>query len=131
MLSNALLLAQAENAPEGPGIVPMLFIAVIAIAIIAGFWKMFEKAGKPGWASIIPIYNLIVILEIVGRPIWWIILYIIPCAGIIVSIVVCIDLAKSFGKGTGYGLGIVFLGFIFIPLLGFGDAKYIGPVAKS
>lgn len=132
MLSNALLFAQADNAGGGAGVYVFvaIYLAIIALIII-GLWKMFEKAGKPGWAALVPIYNIVVMLEIVGRPIWWIILLFIPCVGIIVSVVMCIDLAKSFGKGTGYGLGIVFLGFIFIPMLGFGDAKYIGPVAKA
>jgi len=86
----------------------------------------FTKAGKPGWASIIPIYNAIVLLEIAGKPIWWIVLLFIPLVNFIVIIIVVIDLAKNFGKGTGFGLGLAFLPFIFYPILGFGDAKYRG-----
>lgn len=133
MLSNALLFAQVDDAQGGGaiGIVVNLIVIALAILVIIGNWKLYEKAGKPGWASIIPIYNVVVLLEIVGRPIWWIILMLIPCVSLIVAIVVVIDLAKSFGKDTLYGLGLVFLPFIFFPMLGFSDARYIGPAAKA
>ena len=113
------------------GFIFFLIWLAIVVAVIAGGWKMFEKAGKPGWAFIVPIYNAIVLLEITGRPIWWIILLIIPIVGFVVGIIVCIDLAKSFGQDALFGIGIVFLGFIFIPILGFGDAKYVGPAAAA
>lgn len=133
MLSNALLFAQVDDAQGGGaiGIVVNLIVIALAILVIIGNWKLYEKAGKPGWASIIPIYNVVVLLEIVGRPIWWIILMLIPCVSLIVAIVVVIDLAKSFGKDTLYGLGLVFIPFIFFPMLGFSDARYIGPAAKA
>jgi hypothetical protein len=97
---------------------------LIAVIIIASMWKIFTKAGEPGWAAIIPIYNTIVLLKIVGRPIWWIILFLIPFVNFIVLILVCIDLARKFGKSTLYGLGLAILGIIFFPLLAFGDAQY-------
>ncbi|MCC6123524.1 MAG: signal peptidase I [Pirellulales bacterium] len=97
---------------------------LVMVLVIAGFWKTFTKAGKPGWGAIIPIYNVILLLEIAGRPIWWIILLFIPIVNLVVSIIVAIDVAKNFGKGTGFGLGLAFLGFIFYPILGFGDARY-------
>jgi len=106
----------------------LIWLAVV-IVVIAGGWKMFVKAGKPGWGIIIPIYNLVLWLEIIGRPIWWIVLFFIPIVNFIVMIILCIDLAKSFGKGAGFGIGIFLLGFIFIPILGFGDAQYQGPSA--
>lgn len=131
---NASLLAQqndgaAAGAAVG-GIVVTIIYLVLIVAIVAGVWKTFEKAGKPGWGAIVPIYNVILMLEIAGRPIWWIILLFIPCVSIIVAIIIAIDIAKNFGKGVGFGLGLAFLGFIFYPILGFGDAKY-QPVAKS
>jgi hypothetical protein len=118
---------------EGNGIGTLGWIIYLAliVLVVAGFWKMFEKAGKPGWAAIVPIYNMIVMLEIAGRPIWWIILLIIPIVSIVVVIIVMIDIAKSFGKGAGFAIGLVFLPFIFGPLLGFGDATYKGPAAAS
>lgn len=103
----------------------ILYIAVVVL-IIAGGWKMFEKAGKPGWAFIVPIYNIIVLLEITGKPLWWIILMIIPVVNIVVIIMVYHALSKSFGKDVGFTIGLLLLSFIFIPILGFGDAKYTG-----
>jgi hypothetical protein len=90
-------------------------------------WKTFEKAGKPGWASIIPIYNGIVMLQIAGRPVWWFFLYLIPLVNIIIAFIVMIDFAESFGKGVGFALGLIFLPIIFFPILAWGDAQYQGP----
>lgn len=109
------------------GLIGGLIYLAIFVLIIAGFWKTFVKAGKPGWAAIIPIYNIIVLLEIAGRPIWWIILFFIPIVSLVMVIIVGIDVAKAFGKGTGFGVGLGLLGFIFYPILGFGDATYRGP----
>ncbi len=119
-----------NDAGGGIGSTLVLLIELaIFVAIIVGMWKMYTKAGKPGWAAIIPIYNVIVLLEICGRPIWWILLFLIPCVNFVIAIIVWIDVAKSFGKGVGFGLGLAFLGFIFVPILGFGSDKYIGPAA--
>lgn len=101
---------------------------IILVLYIASMWVVFTKAGKPGWAAIIPIYNIIVLLEIVGKPIWWIILVII--LPFIFGIWMLNLLSKSFGKGVGFTLGLIFLGFIFFPILAFGDAKYNGPAGK-
>jgi hypothetical protein len=126
------LLAQTDYpiTPEGGGAVGaiggIIWLAVVILAL-AGLWKVFVKAGKPGWAAIIPIYNLVVLLQIVGKPLWWIILMFIPLVNLIILILVMIALAKSFGKGAGYGIGLALLGFIFIPMLGFDDSKYLGP----
>ncbi|MCA9100891.1 MAG: signal peptidase I, partial [Planctomycetales bacterium] len=84
----------------------------------------FTKAGKPGWGALIPIYNVILLLQIAGRPIWWILLFLIPIVNLVIAVIVAIDIAKHFDKGTGFGLGLAFLGFIFYPILGFGDARY-------
>jgi len=110
-------------------IIVLLFLAIelaIVVAIIAGVWKTFVKAGKPGWAAIIPIYNLIVILQIAGKPLWWIILFLIPLVNLIMAILVGIAVAEKFGKGAGFGVGLALLGFIFYPILGFGSAQYQG-----
>jgi len=101
-----------------------LVVCAIAILEIAAMWKIYEKAGKPGWAAIIPIYNIWVLLEISGKPGWWIILMLIPIVNIIVAIVVIFGLAKNFGKGGLFALGLLLLGAIFYPILGFGDAEY-------
>lgn len=108
----------------GFGIVGIVISLAIAVFFIAVGWKIFAKAGKPGWAVIIPIYNIIVMLEIVNRPIWWIILFLIPVVNVVVGIIVTLDLAKSFSKGTGFAIGMILLGFIFYPILAFSDARY-------
>jgi hypothetical protein len=110
----------------GNAIIWIIYIAVI-IGVIAGVWKAFEKAGQPGWAAIVPIYNAIVMLKIAGKPVWWIVLMLIPFVNFIIAIIVLIDIARSYGKGTGFGIGLLFLGFVFWPILGFGDATYVGP----
>jgi hypothetical protein len=125
------LLAQNDAAPAVVGMLFMLVYLAIIIAFLAGMWKMFEKAGKPGWAAIIPIYNLVVLVEITGRPIWWAVLLLIPCVQLIFFLIVSIDLAKSFGKSELFGIGIWLLGFIFIPILGFGSDRYVGPTAAG
>ena len=127
-----LPLAQLESESTGSGIAGVIGVLLylgIIVLIIAGLWKIFAKAGKPGWASIIPFYNFIVLLEIVGKPTWWIILAFVPIVNIVIVIMVYIDLAKSFGKGVGFGLGLTFLSPIFICILGFGSAQYKGPVS--
>ncbi len=105
--------------------------AVVVIIMIAAEWKVFTKAGKPGWAILIPIYNVIVLLQIVGRPIWWILLLLIPLVNIVIGIIVLSDLSKSFGHGVGFTLGLIFLGPIFILILGFDKSKYVGPAAAQ
>lgn len=112
---------------ENVGLIAGLFYAAIIVLLIASMWKTFEKAGKPGWACLIPIYNTIVLLEIVGKPWWWLLLMLIPGVGAIFAIWAINLLSKSFGKGVGFTLGLIFLSFIFYPILGFGDAKYNGP----
>jgi hypothetical protein len=101
-----------------------LIYLLVVVLWIAGMWTTFAKAGEPGWAAIIPIYNIIVLLKIAGRPIWWIVLLLIPIVDLIVAIVVGIDVARGFSRGAGFGVGLAFLGFIFYPILGFGDAQY-------
>lgn len=111
-------------------VVVIIYLAIIVL-MIAGMWKIFVKAGKPGWAAIVPIYNIIVLLEVVGKPTWWIILYLIPIVNYVVIIWVFNLLSKSFGKDVGFTLGIIFLMPIFIPILGLGSAEYQGPAAKE
>lgn len=114
-----------SGSPIG-GLISLAFIVVCIVAL----WKVFTKAGHPGWAAIVPIYNAYILLKIAGRPGWWLILLIIPLVNIIIGILVSIDVAKNFGKGAGFGLGLAFLGFIFYPILAFGDATYTGPAAS-
>jgi hypothetical protein len=109
----------------------MLFWLALVVVVIAAVWKVFTKAGQPGWAAIVPIYNLIVLMKIVGRPTWWVVLFFIPLVNFVVAILLCIDLAKSFGQGTGFGIGLLLLAPIFYLILGFGGARYVGPAAAQ
>ena len=104
---------------------------VIAVIVIVALWKVFTKAGQPGWAAIIPILNMYFLCKIAGRPGWWVLLMLIPLVNFIILIIVSIDVAKNFGKGAGFGLGLCFLGFIFYPILAFGDATYQGPASPA
>jgi len=129
----ALAAVQDEGPGSGPGLVGgllgggfVLFMGAFTLLMIASVWKVFVKAGKPGWASLIPIYNIVVLLEIVGRPIWWIVLLLIPFVNFIAGIMVTIALAEKFSKGAGFGVGLVILPFVFFPMLAFGDARYRG-----
>jgi len=108
------------------GLSPTFWIVwcVVVIIEIAAMWKVFEKAGKPGWATLIPIYNGIVLIQIAGKPAWWFLLYLIPVVNIVIAVIVMHNLAKNFGKGVGFTLGLIFLGFIFFPILAWGDAQY-------
>jgi hypothetical protein len=134
---NLLFFAQLPDAarpqPEvdlGP--IPMIILAVelvLLVLIVVGFWKIFEKAGQPGWAALIPFYNVYILLKVVNRPGWWILLFLIPIVNLVIAIIVYYELAKSFGHGAGYFLGLFFLPFIFIPLLGFDDSRY-RPLAR-
>jgi hypothetical protein len=118
------------------GISVVIYAAVIVFEI-AALWKVFVKAAQPGWAAIIPIYNLYILLKVIGRPPWWLLLFlagiIVPFLGwillIVIGIIIAIDLAKSFAKSSGFAVGLFFLNFIFVPILGFGDSRYVGPAA--
>jgi hypothetical protein len=108
----------------GMGIGMTILWLAIVLLMVASMWKLFVKAGKPGWAAIVPIYNLVVLLEIAGKPLWWFILFLIPVVNFIVLIILAIAVARKFGKGTGFALGMVFLSPIFYPILAFGDSTY-------
>ena len=106
----------------------ILYLGFI-VFLIAGYWKTFEKAHEPGWACLIPIYNVYIIAKIGGVKNWGLIF--IPIFNFYFIFVLMIALAKAFGKDAGFGVGLVFLGFVFFPILGFGDATYIGPNGVS
>lgn len=104
-----------------------VFFLIWVVPSVIGLWKVFTKAGRPGWGAVVPIYNNWQIIEIVGRPGWWLALLFIPYASIVFMFILMIDLAKSFGKSTGFGVGMILLAPVFLPMLGFGDATYLGP----
>ncbi len=116
---------------EGPGPVFWIVCAVLVVFEIASLWKVFEKAGQPGWACIIPIYNIVVLCQIAGKPAWWVLLYLIPLVNIVISIMVKHNISKNFGHDVGFTLGLVFLAFIFYPILAWGESEYLGPNAGT
>lgn len=121
--SNADMSAFALLAGLGVGAM-IVYFGILALTLIS-MWKIFEKAGKPGWAAIVPIYNLVVLLEIVNKPIWWIVLFLIPVVNFVIMIIVIHQLSLSFGKEIGFTIGLILLTVIFIPILAFSDAKYV------
>lgn len=112
-----------ENNSFFATVVCLFYLAIVVLMVVA-MWKIYVKAGQPGWAAIIPIYNIVVLMRIVGKPGWWTILYFIPLVNIVIAIIVTHRLSLSFGKEIGYTLGLLLIGIVFYPLLAFGDATY-------
>ena len=110
---------------------PLTLGLALVFMTLASFWRIFNKAGEPGWKCLVPIYGAVVFHRIIGRPTWWIVLLCIPFVNIIPSIMECFDLARVFGKGAGFGLGILLLGPLFFMVLAFGSAEYVGPLKKN
>lgn len=121
------MLAEAGGG-GGSGFLALIYI-VLLVAVVMGVYAIFEKADQPGWAAIIPIYNYYIMTKVVGRPGWWVILGLIPIVNLVVAVIIYNDLSASFGKGPGYVFGLILLPFVFLPMLGFGDARYQGPAA--
>jgi hypothetical protein len=123
--------------PQSAGIFALVFGAlliptlIIWFVIVIGTWKIYAKAGKPGWAAIIPIYNIIVMLEIVGKPMWWLLLLLVPCVNIIFAVWMVNLLSKSYGQSEGFTVGLILLPFVFYPILGFGNYPYLGPAGAG
>ena len=119
----------AGIAAVGLGFYAVYMIVMLAICVltIVALWKVFVKAGKPGWASLIPFYNTYCLYDIAWGNGWLILLTFVPCVGAIFGIIMLFKLAKAFGQGTGFGFGLLFLNTIFILILGFGSSEYVGP----
>jgi len=113
----------------GGGVFGMIIGLAFAILMIVATWKVFVKAGRPGWAVLIPIYNTYVFLKIAGKPGWWLIWFFIPLLNFIFAIIATVAFAQSFGKGAGFAVGLIFLPIIFIPILAFSEAQYVGEEA--
>ena len=101
-----------------------LSLLVGAVAMLAALWRIFSKAGQPGWKALVPIYGAVVFMRIVKRPGWWVLLLVIPLVNIIPSTMLCIDLARVFGKGGGYAAGLMLVPPVFLLMLAFGNAQY-------
>jgi hypothetical protein len=117
-----------EHTSWAVGLLVGLFFFAIWLAVvvltIAGLWKVFSKAGQPGWAVLIPIFNFYVLLKVAGKPGWWLILLLIPLVNVAIAILTLVAVCERFGKGGGFAVGLIFIPFIFYPILGFGDALY-------
>jgi len=134
MTTMLALLVQSDSdtagaiALAGFSMVVLVICLAVAVVCIIGMWKMYTKAGKPGWAVLVPFYNIYVLLQIAGRPGWWLVLYLIPFVNIVVGILVAIDIAKAFGQSAAFGIFLLFLfSAIGYLMLGFGNYRYLGP----
>lgn len=127
------MLTMAASTP-GSGaagaIVGLIYLAVLAFFLVA-MWRLYSKAGQPGWTGIIPIVNTFYLLKIVGRPFWWFFVFLIPFIGWIWAIIAMHGLSRSFGHGGWFTVGLIFLPFIFFPILAFGSSRYSGPAAAQ
>lgn len=114
------------------GMFGLFYVIVLVISIVA-MWKVYTKAGRPGWASLIPFYNIYVLLQIVGRPGWWLLLMFVPLVNIVIVAILSVDLAKSFGQSTTFGVVALFLfslvGYLILAFSN--DMKYVGPSAAG
>ena len=122
---------ETEVAAPGTGtliVLGIIWLAIFIFFIVVG-WKIFTKAGRPGWACIIPFYNVYVLLKIAGKPGWWLILCLIPLVNFIIAILAALGIAQNFGKGGGFAVGLILLPIIFYPILAFGSATYQGSTA--
>lgn len=133
-MSPVTLFSQTTTGGEADGgsvLVFFLFILAVAAVAVAGVWKTFQKAGHPGWAAIVPVYNTYILLKIADKPAWWLLMYFIPFVNIIISILVCVDVAKAFGKSDVFGVvGLWLFSVVGYWILGFGDAQYQGSAAQ-
>jgi len=109
---------------SGEFVAILVMVVATSVFMTVCMWAIYNKAGEAGWKSIIPVYNLYVLFQIVGKPGWWVIFLFVPFVGTILFIFMNYLLARAFGKGVGYMLGVTFLPFIFLPLLAFGGAQY-------
>jgi hypothetical protein len=117
-------LEYSAEATGAAALIPLIIFLVVGLFELIAWWRMFSKAGRPGWAIIIPIYNLIVLCQVAGRPAWWFILMLIPIVNVVILILVWIDVARKFGHGGGFAAGLILLNVIFVPILGFGGSTY-------
>ena len=132
-----------EGMATGLLVVFVLLGLGVAVLMIAAWWCIFTKAGQPGWAAIIPFYNMYVLLQVAGKPGWWLIWFILPAlpipivnvilsiVSVIFTIIVWAAVCERFGKGGGFVVGVILLGVIFIPILGFGSAQYRPAMAAA
>ncbi len=131
------LMSRAESAhefgawdPQEPSVLETTVSLAVAVAImllmIVSMWRIFSKAGQPGWTSLVPVYNAVVMCWIAGKSGWWLLLLFIPFVNFVAVILLDIALARQFGKSAGFGIGLLLLPLFFLPILAFGSAEYEG-----
>lgn len=118
---------QMLAAATGSAAVLVVIYLLVVVFELAAAWRLFTKAGRPGWAAIVPIYGTYVLVKIAGRSGWWVLLCLVPVIDLVAAAIVMYDLSRSFGRGGGFAIGLFFLSFIFVPVLAFGSATYVGP----
>ncbi len=123
--------ALAQSDSYGAGFFVWIWVLAVIVLAILPLWGIFVKAGEEGWKAVIPIYNYYVLLKVVGRPGWWLVLYLVPIVNLVIYIIVMNDLSKSFGHGAGFTVGLVLLNWIFLMILAFGSSTYRGPAAMA
>jgi hypothetical protein len=131
-----VIYTQDERAAGGIGssVAAIVFCGAMLLAtviLVAGYWRLFTKAGQPGWAILVPIYNMIVMQQVAGKPLWWIVLYFIPVVNIVIAVLCVFAVAENFGKGRAYGLGMLFFPWVFVPMLAFSDARFAGGARRT
>lgn len=124
-MKNLMLIAMQCGNGAG-GSFAFLIALVISVFIIVAMWRVFTKAGQPGWGCLIPFYNVYLMLKIAGKPGWWLVFFFIPVINLVVQIVMTIDIARNFGRSGWFAAGLIFLPIIFFPILAFGESVYIG-----
>jgi hypothetical protein len=110
-----------EPMPEAPSLFVLVIVGTLVLVMLIALWRVFEKADQPGWTAIIPFVNYFFLAKAAGRPVWWGILMFVPLVNLIIWFILCIDLAKRFDRGTGFGIGLALLPIVFFPILAFGD----------
>ena len=130
-LATILLQSSSDDVSMMPFIGFMIVALIISAVTIAGIWQIFVKADEPGWKSLVPLYNVILWLRMIGRPWWYVLALVTPITAVILWIILAFGTARSFKRGIFFALGVTFLPFIFIPALGFGQAEYIGGMGPS
>ena len=122
--------AYAAAASGVSAVYAILSLAISVLTLVA-MWKLFVKAGRAGWKCLIPFYNTYCLYDIAWGNGWLFLLMFVPCVNVVVGIMMLFKLAKAFSQGTGFGFGLLFLNTIFILILGFGSAEYVGPQVSS
>lgn len=134
VISLATILLQRSGSGDvdmGPFIIFSLMVLAVTAVTMAGIWQIFTKTGEAGWKSLVPLYNVMLWLQMIGRPGWYVLALVTPPTAVAVWAVLAFGTARSFGRGILFALGVTFLPFVFIPVLGFGQSVYVGPMGPS